>query len=160
MDKKSETQNIINASDDAYRSSVFEALMYYQAIEEFLRECILMSYEIINAKSHQVVKFKPEKRQIENVKKKMGLGGLALTFKKLTHHTDLCDRIIKESKTRNHVAHAAAVKYLQFPISENGARNCQDASNELVEAFTIASWLYEELLDVRNEIFEIHGQVV
>ena len=160
MNKDTEKQNIINASDDAYRNAVFDALMYYQEIESLLRDCILKSYEIINATSHELVNFKPDKRHIDNIKSRMGLGGLVETFRTITNRTDLCDRIKKETKKRNFVAHAAASKYLKFPISDNGARDCQSASDDIFESATIASWIYEELVEIRNEIEEIHGKVV
>lgn len=160
MNKDENNQNIINASDEAYRSAVFEALMYYQEIESILRDCILKSYEIIDATSHELVNFKPDKRHIDNIKRKMGLGGLVEIFRTVTNHTDLCDRIKKETEKRNFIAHTAASKYLKFPISGNGARDCQSASNEIFESAMLASWIYEELVEIRNEIEEVHGKTV
>lgn len=160
MNKDTDNQNIINASDEAYRNAVFEALMYYQEIESLLRDCILKSYEIINATSHEIVNFKPDKRHLDNIKTRMGLGGLVDTFRTITNRTDLCDRIKKETKNRNFVAHVAASKYLKFPISESGARDCQRASDQIFESATLASWIYEELVQIRNEIDEVHGNTV
>lgn len=160
MNDSPSEQNAITASDRAYRDAVFEALMNYQAIEELLRDCIIKSYEILDATSHETVSLKPSGRHIENVRKKMGLGSLVETFKTLTANRDLCERILTESRTRNLVAHKAASEYLKFPISDNGARDCQEKALNIYEAAQTANWLYFELVELHNQISEVHGQTV
>lgn len=160
MNEESIENKIINAADDAYRNAIFEALMHYQMVEDLLRDCIIKSYEILNASSHEKVTFTPSKRHIEDILKRKGLGGLVDTFETLTPHKDLCVRIKNETSNRNEIAHRAAADYMKFPISKNGAEECHLKATEFYDFTTIASWLYDELSVIHKELTEVHGEIV
>ncbi len=134
--------------------------MHYQMVEDLLRNCILLSYEILNASSHEKVTYKPSQKHLDDIRKRKGLGGLVDVFETLTHHKDLCARIKQEAANRNIVAHRAAADYLQFPLSKDGAEECFLRASDIDEFATKASWLYEDLYRVHEEIEKIHGEIV
>lgn len=159
MNKETMKRKLLESANDSYAFAVFESLIYYQAIEGILKECIKKSYEILNISSHEKMNFKPSSNHMNRLEK-MGLGALVDTFQALTLHKDLCDRIKTEVKNRNYLAHEAAAEFLEYEYNEEKIENCHDKANYFHELATKVSWLYEEMVSVHEEISEIHKKLL
>jgi len=160
MTKSNEQKRKIEVADQSYVNAVFDALMTFQAIEDLLKKCILMSYEIIKYSCSSKVSFNPSPNQIMAIKNRLGLGGLAEKFKEVTPHKNTCETIQAIAKTRNILAHRAAADYLTFPISHDGASLCQSKAEEFQNATEEANKLYYKLIDIYNQIKGEHGEIV
>ncbi|HBZ29905.1 MAG TPA: hypothetical protein DEO56_04840 [Nitrosomonas nitrosa] len=152
-------KSYIEVVDQAYPNAVFEALMNYQALEVLLKSCIFKCYEILNSTSHKVVTYNPSREHLKSICKKSGLGGLADTFKVVTPHKDICDRIKNVSEVRNLIAHRAAVDYLKMQISNEVAREWHSKAVDFNEAAAQANNLYLELIEIYQEILDAHGKL-
>ena len=157
-DQKS-PKSYIEVVDQVYRDAVFEALMNYQALEDLLKSCIFKSYEILDSTSHKVVTYNPSNDQLKSIHKKSGLGSLADTFKVVTPHKEICDRIKDASEIRNVIAHSAAADFLKMRISKEGAREWHSKAVDFNKAADQASKLYLELIDIYQEILVAHGEL-
>jgi hypothetical protein len=82
-----------------YKNSVFEAIMWSQAVENLARDCILKC--VANNKLN------PSDDELEKVKNKYGLGELTYVFKPCISQ-ELFEKLIGFSKDRNVLAHDAA----------------------------------------------------
>jgi hypothetical protein len=97
-----------------FQEEIFDALMWAQAVESLVRDCVLLCYEIKKNRLDGVVVFNPTDRQLKNIKKKMGLGALINELKVHITEDELCERILKFSESRNFLAHKAAVEYMNM----------------------------------------------
>lgn len=159
MAAKESPKSYIEVVDQIYRDAVFEALMNYQALEDLLKSCIFKSYEILDTTSHKVVTYNPSNEHLKSIQQKSGLGGLAETFKVVTPHKDICERIKAASKTRNVIAHSAAADFLKMRISEEGAKEWHAKAVDFNAAADQANKLYLELIDVFQELIDAHGEL-
>lgn len=153
-------KNKIEIAHNNYVHAVFEALMNFQAIESLLKKCILNSYEIIAASCPNNTTYTPSEKSKNDIKKRLGLGGLAEKFKEVTPHIELCERIQTAARERNRLAHEAANDYLKFRISRSGAEECQSKADAFLYVTEEANKLYYELFDIYNKIKEEHGKIV
>ena len=155
-----ELENVIlGFTEDAYKNSIFEALMHYQLIEETLRSCIITSYEILDKTSHECVTFCPDTNHIKDLQRNKGLGSLISIFRTLTPHKDFCDRLNAEVGKRNKVAHQAAGEFAKFTLCYDTSEELQMKATEISEAAMVASWLYEELYEIQLHLLTVHSKV-
>ena len=88
---------------DSYKEAVFKAIMWSQAVENLVRDCVL----ICVANGH----LNPDDSQVDKIKNIYGLGCLAYKFKPCISE-DMFSRLLGFSKDRNELAHKAADTYM------------------------------------------------
>ena len=150
---------LVSFAEDTYKAAIFESLMHYQLIEDTLRSCIVTSYEILDITSHQCVTFCPEPNHIKDLRKNKGLGSLVNIFRTLTPHKDFCDRLSAEVEKRNKIAHQAAGEFAKFPLCYETSEELQMKATDISEAAMVASWLYDELLEIQQHLLKVHAEV-
>jgi hypothetical protein len=153
-------ENKISKADGEYEHAVFDALMNFQAIEELLKDCILVSYQILSKTTPEGVEFHPSKKDIKDIKSRLGLGGLISRFEMVTPYKDICVKLRAATKTRNELAHTAAANYLKFPVSSSGADQILAKASDFNDAAVSANSLFYELSEVFEKIMEVHGKTV
>lgn len=124
---------------DTYKEAVFSALMWSQAVENLVRDCVLKC--VANGRLN------PDDKRLEKIRNDFGLGGLAWEFKPCISE-ELFSKLIGFSKDRNALAHRAADTYMtNLLVNQNGAETEQELW-KLEENTKVAGDLYGELLDL------------
>jgi hypothetical protein len=159
MTNQANTKNFIDIVNQSYRDACFDALTNYQALEDLLKSCIFRSHEIIDKTSHKKVTYNPPDCQIKDINfDNKGLWGLADAFEKITPHKELCKQIKKSAKTRNELAHKAAVKFFKINPSEEEILAMQHKAVDYQKAANESNKLYLELVNIYQELLEIYGE--
>lgn len=141
--------------DDLYLTWVSKALLSYQMVEEALKLCIGLSYEIIAVSSPPEVDFKFSPNSINNAP----LGSLIKMFSNVSKNEVLVEELKSKEllKWRNFCAHNAFEHELMNRSSKNSF-----TPHSAAEVEKVARNVGELVLKVGNELKrlqEIHSRV-
>jgi response regulator of citrate/malate metabolism len=125
-----------------YKDLVFKAIMWSQGVENLTRDCILKS--VANGQ------LKPSNTELEKIKNRHGLGGLAYAIKPCITN-DLFERLLSFSKDRNELAHKSADLYLKHQFSSMSEEELAKELWKLTEVKVTAGDLFGELLDLHTK---------
>ena len=124
-----------------YKNAVFDAIMWSQAVENLVRDCILKC--VANNK------LSPSDTKLEKIKNTYGLGGLAYEFKPCIT-LELFEKLIGFSKDRNILAHDAANRYMIDAMVGITEEEMQKELWKLNSNKMLAGEIYGELLDLHT----------
>lgn len=125
-----------------YKNAVFDALTQFQFIESLLKDCIVLSYRVIQEKTKDQLDFTYSESNLN----KKALHALCSTYKALTKNKDLARRIKSKADDRNSIAHEACYQNWKDRISGIDDNKLHIKGCEIQHHADEASGLVGELL--------------
>ena len=139
--------------DEKYLVWINQALLSFQIIEEALRLCIGLSYEVISASIPSEIDFKFSADTINNA----ALGNLIKMFSNTSKNDPLIEDLKKVVKWRNFCAHNA---FAHEFMNRNSHSSFDPHSSEDVEKVAkFSSELVLRLGDELKKLQKIHAQL-
>ena len=86
-----------------YKNAVFDALTQFQFIESLLRDCIVLSYKIVQESTRDLLDFAYSESELN----KKALHSLCTKYKAITKNKALVEHIRSKADIRNLIAHEA-----------------------------------------------------
>lgn len=86
-----------------YKTAVFDAMIQFQQIEFYLKECIRLAYKLVQERTKEDLDFTFDDSRLN----KLGLHALCSRYKSLTKNKNLIQHIKELVDGRNEVAHEA-----------------------------------------------------
>ena len=141
-----------------YKNAVFDALTQFQFIEALLRDCILLSYNVIQKKTESILDFTYSEPDLN----KNALHALCTKYKALTKNKELIRRIKSKADDRNTIAHEACYKNWIDMISgvddnELHAKGCEIQSHADVASALVGELLREQK-KLKSELRQLTSQ--
>lgn len=102
-----------NGLQENYKNAVFDALTQFQFIESLLRDCIVLSYKIVQESTKDLLDFTYSESDLN----KNALQALCSKYRDLTKNKDLVQRIKSKANDRNAIAHEACFQNWKDQIS-------------------------------------------
>ena len=106
------------------------AIMYFQYIEEAIKDYLVEVYEIIKKRLGSQIPFKFSDKSVEND----SLEKLLTKFRKVNSNKDLIDRVGRLIKDRNYCAHRAYVMELKQMFSNKYLSNEIRKFNRIIDS--------------------------
>lgn len=143
-----------NQASDAYIAAINKALLSFQMVEEALKICIGLSYELIAKAAPAPVVFRFDPAGINNAP----MGKLIPMFSEINSNAELISDLGKVLKWRNFCAHNA---FAHEFLDRAGASPFKAHDTEQVKVVVqVSSALVERLGNELKEIRELHQVVV
>ena len=131
-----------------YKNAVFDALTQFQFVESLLRDCIILSYKIIQEKTKESLDF----TYSESGLNKNALHALCTKYKTLTKNKGLVNRIRSKADERNRIAHEACFQNWKDKITGIGDADLHTKGYEIQLQADEASGLVSELLKEQKKL--------
>lgn len=138
-----------------YIEASTHAILSFQMLEEVLKICIGLSYEIIQLSVPKPVQFRFQEKDINN----LPLGSLISKYKDISSKPEQADEIKKITKWRNFIAHNA---FRHEFLSRTGKspfdkHSPEDIGKVLTETTRLISCLAEEIKELQQILKSLKG---
>ncbi|WP_430009302.1 hypothetical protein [Methylophaga lonarensis] len=131
-----------------YIEACTKAILSFQMLEEALKICIGLSYEVIQLSTPNPLQFRFQAENINN----LPLGPLISKYKDITSKPEQADEIRKIIKWRNFIAHNAFRHEFMSMVGKSpfSKHSPEDIGKVLTETTRLTSCLAEEIKDLQQ----------